>query len=172
MKRRLLLLRHAKSSWADPGLADFDRPLNKRGVRAAPLMAQYIGAKGLRPDLVFCSAALRTRQTWDLVAAELGGETTVKVLKSLYLASPSRLLAAVRQAPDEVARLMVLGHNPGLERFAAELCGPGSDRKALARLADKFPTCALAVIRFDSEGWSKVARGGGRLERFVVPRDL
>ena len=172
MKRQLLLLRHAKSSWADPGLGDFDRPLNRRGRGAAPLMADFLAAKGLRPDLVLCSAAVRTRQTWASMAPKLGEDIPVKVLKSLYLAPPSRLLAAVRRAPDEAARLLVLGHNPGLERLAAELCGPGSDPKALATLAAKFPTCALAEIRFEAESWSELPEDGGRLEQFVVPREL
>ena len=170
--RRLLLLRHAKSSWDDPSLQDFDRPLAPRGRAAAPLMADYLRRKRLRPDLVLCSSAVRARQTWALVAAALGDGIAVKELRSLYLAAPSRLLEVVRRAPDSAASVMLVGHNPGMEHLAATLAGPRSKPKALAALHAKFPTAALAEIEFEAASWRDVAPGTGRLRRFVRPKDL
>ncbi len=172
MTLRLLLLRHAKSSWDDMSIPDFDRPLAPRGMKAAPRMAAYLKKKGLMPDLVLCSSATRTRDTWERVAEVLGGTPEVKFLRGLYLAPPSRLLEAVRRAPASVRTVMLLGHNPGMENLAAGLAGPGSKAKALARLHAKFPTAALAEIEFEAETWSAIGNGQGRLRRFVVPKDL
>jgi phosphohistidine phosphatase len=170
--RTLLLLRHAKSSWDDPDLEDFDRPLAPRGRKAAPLVAGYLKAKGLRPDLVLCSPALRARQTWSLVTQSWAEDIEVKKLQSLYLGSPSRLLDVVRRAPAAAACVLVVGHNPGMENLAMALAGPRSKSKALTRLRSKFPTAALAEIEFDADGWPDVERGAGRLTRFVRPKDL
>ncbi len=170
--RTLLLLRHAKSSWDDPDLKDIDRPLAPRGMTAAPLMASYLATKGLRPDLVLCSPAARARQTWSLVARNFGDRIEVKELQGLYLGPPSRLLEAVRRAPDVAACVLLVGHNPGMEHLAMALSGPRSKPKALEKLRRKFPTAALAEIAFDAAAWSGVARGEGRLKRLVWPKDL
>ena len=170
--KTLLLLRHAKSSWDDPDLEDFDRPLAPRGMQAAPLMAVYLERKGLRPDLVLCSPARRARQTWSLVARTLGEAIEVKELQSLYLGAPSRLLEAIRRAPEAAGCVMLVGHNPGMENLAMAIAGPQSKAKALARLNSKFPTCALAEIEFSADRWSDVDRGEGRLRRFVRTKDL
>ena len=169
--RTLLVLRHAKSSWDQIDLDDFDRPLAARGQGAAPLMGQYLRKHGLLPDLVVCSPAARTQETWQLVQSELGADIPCKMLRTIYLAAPSQLLAVVRRTPDDVGTLMVIGHNPGLERLAASLSGSGRD-KDLAKLRIKFPTAALAVITFDAAHWSQATAGAGRLEAFVRPKDL
>ena len=170
--KTLLLLRHAKSSWDDPSLEDFDRPLASRGERAAPVMAGYLESKGLRPDLVLCSPAARARQTWALVARRLGDGIPVKELQGIYLGAPSRLLDAIRRAPDEAACVMLVGHNPGMEHLAMALAGPGSKPKALAKLQAKFPTAALAEIAFETAAWRDIGHGAGRLKRLVWPKDL
>lgn len=167
----LCLLRHAKSDWSDPTLADFDRPLNRRGRKAAPLLGRYLRKQGLLPDLVLCSAAQRARETWERVAAQLKDEVPVKVLRSLYLAPPSRILGILQRQTPEVERLLVIGHNPGMENLAIQLAG-GGDPKARARMLEKFPTAALAVLDFDGRGWEGLSPGGARLARFVLPRDL
>lgn len=169
--KRLLLLRHAKSDWADGGLDDFDRPLAPRGEAAAPVMGRYLKSRKLIPDLVLCSAAKRTRQTWDLVAPELKTAPEVRFRRGLYLAPPGRMLDALRKAPAAVKTLMLIGHNPGMAGLALRLAG-GGRKKALAALAEKFPTTALAVIDFDVADWDSVADGAGRLTAFVRPRDL
>lgn len=170
--KTLYLLRHAKSSWSDSRLEDFERPLNGRGIKTAPRMATFMRDKDLRPDLALCSSATRAQQTWDLVSAVLGPDIPTKHLRSLYLAAPGRLLSIVQRQPDKAESLLLVGHNPGLEQLAARLAGAGSSKAALAALHQKFPTAALAVLRFDVEHWADVAESAGKLHRLVSPKDL
>jgi len=167
--RRLYLLRHAKSSWARPGLDDFERPLNARGREASPATGRRMRKAGLVPDLVLCSAARRAVETWEALAPSLGREPAVKLYRSLYLAAPARILETVRRAPDEAGAVLVIGHNPGMERLAAQLAGPGSDPEALAELTAKYPTAALAVFELDAGSWRDVELGACRLEAFLKP---
>ena len=169
--KTLILLRHAKSDWSEPGLTDFDRPLAPRGIKAAPLVGRHLRGQKLDPDLVLCSSAQRARQTWELVAPELRDNPETRFMKTLYLASPSRLLAAIKRAPEGVQRLMLIGHNPGMENLAQRLIG-GGKKKALKNLQSKFPTAAVAVIRFDAQDWARVGDGAGELTRFIRPKDL
>ncbi|MDX1710043.1 MAG: histidine phosphatase family protein [Rhodovibrionaceae bacterium] len=169
--KTLTLLRHAKSDWTDAGLTDFDRPLAQRGLKAAPLMGRHLRAKKLSPDLVLCSAAARAKQTWELVAPELQDPPEPRYLKSLYLASPSRMLAAVTRAPSEVEHLMLIAHNPGMENLAQRLIG-GGKKSALKQLQAKFPTAAIAVIRFEADAWDEIKDGSGELTHFTRPKDL
>lgn len=168
--RTLMLMRHAKSSWDQPELDDVDRPLAPRGHEAAPLMARYIKQSRWQPDLVLCSHAERVRATWQLMTPVLGRSVDCKTLRTIYLGAPSRLLETLRRA-DGVETLMLIGHNPGLGRLAVSLCGTGP-KKALARMRNRFPTAALAVIDFDVDGWSEVTPGAGQLRAFVRPKDL
>jgi phosphohistidine phosphatase SixA/CHAD domain-containing protein len=169
--KKLLLLRHAKSSRDDPALDDFDRPLARRGEKAAPRIGRYLRDTIGWPDLVMCSAAARTRRTWDLAAGKTGAGVPVRALRALYMAAPERLLASIRRAPDGVESLAVVGHNPGLQELAIRLCA-GGRAAALRRLTEKFPTGALAEIHLDVTRWRDAAPGTGRLRRFVVPRAL
>lgn len=167
------LLRHAKSSWDDPQQKDFDRPLNERGRRAAPLIGAYLAAHGLAPDIVLCSSARRTRETLKLLVESLGRPKNTQILDTLYLASAPSLLAHINALVETFRHVLVIGHNPGLEMLASELADPvGSDKLALRRMAGKFPTGALARFEFDVDEWKGVARGEGRLIAFVTPRDL
>ncbi|MCR4269116.1 histidine phosphatase family protein [Nitratireductor sp. ZSWI3] len=170
--KELILLRHAKSSWDDPALGDFERPLAPRGRRAAPLMGREIARRGWQPDRVLVSAARRARQTWRLVAGELGLESEAAAYdEALYMASADRLLAAVRKTPEAAARLLLVGHNPGLEALAAGLAGPGSDEAALDGMGRKFPTAALAHFTFDG-AWADLGFGGACLSHFLKPKDF
>lgn len=169
--KRLYLLRHAKSDWADPDKVDEDRPLSPRGRRAAPAMGRYMRREGLVPALVLASAARRTEETWELLAPALKADIPVETSDKLYLASPVRLLKSIRGANDRFPSLAIVGHNPGLQALALELTGNG-EAAARERLAAKYPTGALAVFDFDIDRWMDVGAAGGRLERFVVPRDL
>ncbi|MEM7222957.1 MAG: histidine phosphatase family protein [Pseudomonadota bacterium] len=170
------MLRHAKSSWSDLSLNDFDRPLNARGQKAAPRMGAYMRAEKLTPDLVLCSAARRAVETWALTEASLtkkGGEgVETKYLRSLYLAPPSRILTVLKRLPEEVGCVLMIGHNPGTEHLAAALAGEGSAPKALAHLRSKFPTAGLAELAFETDSWGEVAPGAGKLIRFVTPKSL
>ena len=186
--RQLLLLRHAKSSWDDPSLPDHARPLNPRGRRAALAMAEALAELGLTPDVVLVSSARRTLQTLEaLRPALLAHGALVEPLDSLYLASGQTLLGLVRRAPETARSVMVVGHNPGLHDFALALAGiaaaeaaaaaPAEDSGAAAaiparrRLAEGYPTGALAEFAVAAP-WSGLEAGGGRLVRFLAPRDL
>jgi phosphohistidine phosphatase len=169
--RTLMLMRHAKSSWDRPDLDDLDRPLAPRGQETAPLIARYIKQRRWEPDLVLCSPATRVRETWQLMTPALGRTVECKTLRTIYPGAPSRLLETLRRAADEIATLMLIGHNPGLGHLAGSLFGRGP-RKALERMRAKFPTAALAVIEFDIDRWNELAAGNGRLRAFVRPKDL
>ena len=168
--KRLLLLRHAKSAWPE-GVEDHERPLGNRGRRDAPRMGAYIGAAGLQPDFALVSSARRTQETWGLVELALAGPCPFRTVPSIYEAEPEAILTAIREAPEESERLLVIGHNPGFESLAA-LLAPDGDADALARLRTKYPTAGLAVITFDVARWENVAPGAGRLESFVTPKTL
>lgn len=167
--RQLLLLRHAKSSWDDPALADFDRPLGARGLKTAPLMGRELARRGWLPDLALISPALRTRDTWRLVARELPGHVPGEFAEELYEARPGAIMARLRRA--EGAGVLVIGHNPGLQDFALRLAGAGSDTDVFRTIEAKFPTAALA--RFTVEGqWADLDFGAARLTHCIRPKDL
>jgi phosphohistidine phosphatase len=169
--RRLLLLRHAKSSWAIPGQRDFDRPLSPRGLRAAPRIARYVADHGLAPDAVICSPARRTRATLDLMLETLPAPASVRYDQALYEGTAATLVALVRAGGDEHATIMIVGHNPGMQD-AAILLVAADDRPMSREIADKYPTAALAVIDFACDRWADVAPDNGTLQAFVTPRGL
>lgn len=176
---RLWLLRHAKSAWDDRELDDFARPLSPRGRKACKTLARHMSERAICPDLVLCSPAKRARQTWERIEKRLACETPPKVpgeLRTrfepqLYLADAETLLLMVRAAPTWVRDLLLVGHNPGLEDFAAELAGSGA-RDALDRLRGKYPTGGMAELTFSTKSWSQVSAGSARLASFVTPAGL
>jgi phosphohistidine phosphatase len=168
--RRLILLRHAKSDWPK-GVSDLERPLAPRGLADAPRMGQYLAAELLLPDLVLVSPALRTRQTWELVKAEIPGNVACRTEPRIYEAPPESLLAVIREQPDTVRTLMLIGHNPGSETLALSLTGFG-DRYAASRMAAKYPTSGLAVLDLPEGGWESLGPRSCRLDRFVTPASL
>ena len=165
--RRLLLLRHAKSSWDDASLDDRDRPLAPRGHKAADRMAEHLRSSNMSVDLVLCSSALRTTQTLEHIGRAFGDAEMV-MEDGLYGASDEELLDRLRSVPDQAGGVALIGHNPGVQDLATELAGDGDD---LERMRTKFPTGALAVLEFDGP-WAELAEGGARLVAFVTPRDL
>jgi len=167
----LALLRHAKSSWDDLQLDDFERPLNERGRRAAPVMGRVMAERSLKPDLILCSTSQRTRETLDLARAQFDAVGSLAEFEDgLYLASADELLARVRAIGTEAKTVLLIGHNPGMHGLALTLARTG-DAKSLNRLEEKFPTAALAVFTFPQMSWSEVGPAGGRLESFTTPRD-
>ncbi|MBM3526187.1 MAG: hypothetical protein FJX57_24815, partial [Alphaproteobacteria bacterium] len=126
--KEIILFRHAKSSWATAGTADFDRALTRRGRRAAPMMAAWLAAAGGRPDLILCSAAARTQETLRLVQPLLQPRNIV-IERGLYLAAADALKARIERIGSEVSRAMLIGHNPGLETLAQEL-DPGASAES------------------------------------------
>ena len=167
--RRVYLLRHAKSSWKDRSLADRDRPLAGRGKRAAKAVAVHIEAEGIRPYLVLCSPARRSRETLKRVEAAFGDCVEARFEEALYGASEAELLARLRGLPPEVDSVMIVGHNPGLEELALALASEGAER---ARLQEKYPTAAFATIDLPADDWSAIEPGSGRLVDYIRPRDL
>jgi phosphohistidine phosphatase len=167
---RLLLLRHAKSRWDDPGLKDFDRPLAARGREAAVRMGAYMAQQGLTPDLILASSAVRARQTLELVRPHLGNPTT-QFADALYLATPAALLQRLRKLGADAETVLLIGHNPGLHSLAVTLSGSG-EKKRLEALGGKFPTAALAVLTFKERDWSEITAAGGRLCDFMTPKRL
>jgi len=168
---RLLLLRHAKSSWGDPGLADIDRPLSPRGRRAAATMAKAIEAEDMVPDRILCSPARRTRETLAALLPYLGGEGRVAIDPKLYETGPSEYRAVIARSGNEASTLLVIGHNPAIQATAQLLIGDGEPGLA-ADLVAKYPTGALAVIDFTEAAWAHIEPRSGYLTAFLKPRDL
>ncbi len=171
--RQLLLLRHAKSSWEDRELPDHERPLNPRGRQAATAMREAMATLGLLPDLVLVSSAVRTRET--LEALEPWPETPlVEPLDALYNAPPAALLHALRAVNETVRSVLMVAHNPGLHELAMQLVGADAMTYAnadLRRLGEGYPSGALAEFTVPGP-WGSLGEGGGRLVRFICPRDL
>jgi phosphohistidine phosphatase len=162
-ERRLYLLRHAKSSWKEQGLADHDRPLAPRGRRAARALARHLRDE---PELVLCSTARRARETLAGIEPALG-RSEIRLEPELYGAGPAALLERLREISAHVGSVMVIGHNPGLQELALLLARDGS-----TELGAKFPTGALATLAFRGPGWAELDRGAAELVEFVRPRDL
>jgi phosphohistidine phosphatase len=168
--RHLFVLRHAKSSWDDPGLDDHERPLAPRGRRAVKVLAEHFDTHGVDPALILCSSSRRTRETLEGVG--LGGEAVIE--DELYGASPALLLERLRRIPDDVDSAMVIGHNPALQVLVLRLAGAGGGElngSQLPEVQRKFPTGACATLAFDGV-WSGLGPGGARLEAFVRPKQL
>ena len=169
--RQLLLLRHAKSAWDDPALADHARPLNGRGRLAARDMALEMARLGLAPDVVLVSSARRTLQTLEALKP-LEGSPIVTVMDELYLAPWENLLGVLHRVPETVRSVLLLGHNPGLHDLAIRLLPSHAEASpALFRLRDGYPTGALAEFAVAAP-WQSLSETGGRLMHFIAPRDL
>ena len=193
--RRLILLRHAKSDW--PDVPDRDRPLAKRGRRDAPRIGRWLHEHGYQPDVVVVSAAARTRQTWDLVAPQLGGSPAVRFEPRAYAASALTLLYLAQELPARYRTALLIAHNPGLSELAASLAAPPEGDEAAGppesdratgppesdratgsaatntgpRPAISLPTAAVAVFEFSGD-WPNLTPGHVRLTSLITPADL
>lgn len=168
---RLLLLRHAKSSWADPGMADRDRPLTPRGQHAADRMGSEMARRRLFPERILCSPARRTRETLAAFLPHLATESRIAITAELYEPSTGDYLHAITRRGGDARSLMVIGHNPAIQATALELAGT-SESGLRDALTAKLPTGALAVIDFDAAAWDAVEPGTGRIALFLKPGDL
>jgi phosphohistidine phosphatase len=166
--KRLYLLRHAKSSWDDITLADHDRPLAPRGLRAAKVMAEHLRRGGIAPELVLCSGSKRTRQTLTAIAPGLGERADVQIRSELYAASAADLLEVLCRVPDQVQSVMLIGHNPGIQDLALSLARGGPE---IARLRSKFPTAALATLELEGS-WRELVPASAELVSYVKPKEL
>jgi phosphohistidine phosphatase len=157
-----MLLRHAKSDW--PDVPDRERPLAKRGRRDAPKIGRWLREHGYLPDVVVCSAAVRTRQTWELAAPELGGSPSVTFEPRAYAASALTLLYLVQELPSRYRATLLIAHNPGIADLATSLTENGKP-------ALRFPTAAVAVLEFTGP-WSTLSPAHARLLTYTTPADL
>ena len=161
--KTLLVLRHAKSSWKDFRLSDHDRPLNKRGKKAAPRMGQLLYEEDILPEVILCSTAKRARDTADLVAEASGFEGEILLLDSFYHAWPSDYIDALRGLGDEIRSAMIVGHNPGMELLLEQL----TDQ------SERFPTAALALVKLPIDYWSQLSdETEGEMLQLWLPRML
>lgn len=160
--RTLYLLRHAKSSWKDDSLRDFDRPLKRRGREAAEQIGAVLKAEKPKDFVVISSPAVRARETTKLVLESAGLKLEPSFDERIYEADVRTLLEVVGSIPDKSQTAMLVGHNPGFENLLSYLTG--DDRH--------MPTAALAKIEFEAGSWSEVTGGSGRLASFVTPKDL
>ena len=170
--KRLTVLRHAKSSWAEPNRDDFDRPLNERGWKAARRMGRELKHRMIGFDLCLASPAARVRETLDGLSETYGDfEFPIRFEPQIYLADTATLLELMRGVADGVERLLLVGHNPGLERLVAMLAR--DDGKGLRdEVKHKFPTAALAVIELASGKWSEVGPASGKVVELIFPKEL
>jgi phosphohistidine phosphatase len=168
MSKRLYLLRHAKSSWKQPELADHDRPLAGRGRRAADAIARYLSDQAIAPELVLCSTARRARETGERIQSALG-TAPIRHEPGLYGASAASLLERLRTVPDSVASVLLIGHNPALEELALDLSGPSPQRRDVEV---KFPTAALVTLALPISSWRDLGHDCAELVAFIRPRDL
>ena len=162
MPRTLYLLRHAKSSWKDASLRDFDRPLKGRGRDGAKQIGKRLASEKPHPEMVVCSPAARTRETADIVLKHAKLKVDVKFDEHIYEASLRDLLHVVADIPDDKQVAMMIGHNPGFEELVAYFSGEHR----------RMPTCALAKIRLDVESWKDMRADEGTLEWFITPKEL
>jgi phosphohistidine phosphatase len=159
-----MLLRHAKSDW--PDVPDRERPLAKRGRRAAPAVGRWLRDHGYQPDVVVCSVARRARQTWELMAPELGGSPSVTFEPRAYDAGELTMLYLARELPGSARAALMIGHNPAVSDLAASLTESEDGGPAM-----RFPTAAVAVLEFDGD-WPDLAPGQARLVDYTEPRAL
>lgn len=160
MTRELLIIRHAKSSWAEEGLSDFDRPLNQRGLRDAPRMGRWLKSQGRVPDVIITSTACRAMETTDHIAAASGCEN-IETEDSLYHAAASTALLYVHGADADCRRIAVVAHNPGLEQLVEVLSGQ----------AETMPTAAIALFTWEGD-WKDLAPRNCKLEALWRPKEL
>ena len=169
--RTLYLLRHAKSSWQDKSMSDFDRPLNKRGLQARVDMARYLERTDIKPDVILCSTAKRAVMTLDAVRASVGKDCKIIMDDGLYLGEPKALAHRVAEVKNKLRSVMLIGHNPGLHMLALALAKPDST-PAFKALQSKYPTAALCVLQTAQKNWKPVKPNSYDLLDFVLPREL
>lgn len=169
--KQLLLMRHAKSSWDADKIKDHERPLAARGERAALIMGRYMRQQGLPIDLALTSPARRALETWALATTQIDGLIPTEADEALYMQGPSAILARIGAVDDGLANLIVVGHNPDLERLAGRLARAG-DADLRGKMRGKFPTGALAHLSFEVERWADIADAPGTLIDFTVPKAM
>lgn len=166
MTKRLILIRHAKSSWDDPFMTDHDRPLNARGRASADALGAWLAREGIAPDAALVSSAQRTRETWERMAKKAPFDVKPDISPALYLGEPDVMLTILKN--QSAQRVALIAHNPGISYMAQSLFAtPPADSRF-----SRFPTGTTVVIDFDVETWSDVTWRSGTLHAIAYPREL
>ncbi|MDA0194163.1 MAG: histidine phosphatase family protein [Bacteroidetes bacterium] len=161
--KTLFLVRHAKSSWDNMGLSDFDRPLNDRGFADAPSMGNFLKGLAVRPDLILSSPAKRAFSTANLIAKEIGYNNTIQTDQGIYHANTRELMLILTVQDNNHNSIMMVGHNPGFTDFCNKLTGD---------FIDNMPTCSICRIDFDVDSWTEISFGTGNKIFFQYPKGL
>lgn len=160
--KKLYIIRHAKSDWGDLSLNDYDRPLNKRGKKDAPMMGKILAEQGIRPDLILSSPACRALTTAQTIAEEVGyDDKNIVYQESLYLASPEEIENILRSLPSSAQTVFIIGHNPGLSEFAEYVC---------AEAIGNIPTCGIVELILNEETWQSIGKRSVTLASFDYPK--
>lgn len=159
--KKLYILRHAKSSWEQAGIADFQRPLNHRGLIAAPFIGELIAGRGYLPDLILSSPAKRASQTASIVKESSGANAELRFDDQIYEASPQALRQVVAELSDNIGSAMLVGHNPGIEGFIRFLTGA----------EEPMPTAAFASINLNIDKWGDLSAGCGDIQEIIRPKE-
>ena len=167
--KRLILLRHGSSEWAENGNEDSNRPLTRTGGAECLQVAHWLNAHDIAPDHALVSSALRTRQSWELLRDNLQRAPSFDVHDDLYLAAPGTLLAHIGALPNTAETALVIAHNPGLEELARMLAGPSPDDEAIRDMMRGYPAAGLAMFTVDGDAWDQVTVTTTRLTTFVRP---
>jgi phosphohistidine phosphatase len=162
------LLRHAKSEWDDISTRDFDRGLNEKGRKGAVLVGEHMRTHGVQWDMILASPAERVRRTIDAAMPD----AEVKFDERLYLASTGTIFEVVAEHAGDAERVLVIGHNPGLQEVLFELVSPANENSLFDEAATKLPTAAYCVLECGIEHWPDLTKGCGKLVHFARPRDL
>lgn len=163
--KKLLLIRHAKSDWDHAGLSDHDRPLNDRGQRDCPRMVEALRQRGIAPDAVLSSSAVRARTTAEAIVRGLGGTPeSIHLVPELYLAAPNTILLQIQRLDESAETAFIFGHNPGMHEVVNSLDKAGG--------VEDFPTLAVACFEFDLDHWGEVEWDTGLLMELIIPRSL
>ena len=171
MKKTLYILRHAKAEIGTATQEDFDRALVERGLQGAGLIAAYMIKKRMRPEHVWCSSAMRTRQTVGKLQEYFTPPLAVEYRDKMYNASAGEMLSMLASVGNDVSSMMMVAHNPGMHQLAVKLARTGDDAM-LDTLAIKFPTASLVVVEFETDSWRDIAVSSGKLVDFVSPGTL
>jgi phosphohistidine phosphatase len=166
-QRTLVLVRHGKSSW-DLDVDDHERPLSARGRRDAEAIGRWLSERSLRADLVYCSTATRTKQTWEYAMAGGAAAGEVQYRREIYHAWVPELLSLIRAVPEDIYTLLVIGHAPGIPDLVEHIC-VRTTSDDWAQMDSKFPTSALAVVKVPGP-WSELGKSRAELAGFVVAR--
>ncbi|WP_292655257.1 histidine phosphatase family protein [Nitratifractor sp.] len=161
--KKLYLIRSAKAGWDEPGLADFERGLSSRGLKNIRTIGAYLRLRGIRPDLLLSSCALRAQQTCDLLAEEIEYSGTKHYLRELYLTPPDRIREIITAQESEVEKLFVVGHSPQLHEVANSLMNEHLSR---------FPTMGIVAIDFEIDSWAELNEKSGQMDFFIYPKQF